>query len=136
MSTLRGAKFYLNWQVSWICQPKRCWALAANYSTIWQNSLSLDADNLTGRHCSNRPLNACQRHRLPPDIVSYAVWPYCRINFSHVGIEAILAASYYCGSIGLTLKFFKGLLKPGVRLYTLCSPALLLILAPLAVVSG
>jgi len=32
-----------------------------------------------------------KRHRFPPDIISYAVWLYCRFNLSHWDIEDLLA---------------------------------------------
>jgi putative transposase len=31
------------------------------------------------------------RHRFPPDIISYAVWLYYRFNLSHPDIEDLLA---------------------------------------------
>jgi putative transposase len=36
-------------------------------------------------------MNIYKRHRFPPDIISYAVWPYYRFNFSHRDIEDLLA---------------------------------------------
>ena len=36
-------------------------------------------------------MNTCKRHRLPPDIISYAVWLYYRFNLSHRDIEDLLA---------------------------------------------
>jgi putative transposase len=38
-------------------------------------------------------MNTYKRHRLPPDIISYAVWRYFRFNLSHRDIEDLLAAS-------------------------------------------
>lgn len=35
--------------------------------------------------------NTYKRHRFPPDIISYAVWLYCRFNLSHRDIEDLLA---------------------------------------------
>ena len=32
-----------------------------------------------------------KRHRLPPDIINYAVWLYHRFNLSHRDIEDLLA---------------------------------------------
>ena len=32
-------------------------------------------------------MNTYKRHRFPPDIISYAVWLYCRFNLSHRDIE-------------------------------------------------
>jgi len=36
-------------------------------------------------------MNTDKRHRFPPDIISYAVWLYCRFNLSHRDIEDLLA---------------------------------------------
>jgi transposase-like protein len=36
-------------------------------------------------------MNTYKRHRFPPDIISYAVWLYYRINLSHRDIEDLLA---------------------------------------------
>ena len=36
-------------------------------------------------------MNTYKRHRFPPDIISYAVWPYYRFNLSHRDIEDLLA---------------------------------------------
>ncbi|MFT4518829.1 MAG: putative transposase [Halioglobus sp.] len=36
-------------------------------------------------------MNTYKRHRFPPDIISYAVWLYCRFNLSHRDIEDLLA---------------------------------------------
>jgi putative transposase len=36
-------------------------------------------------------MNAYKRHRFPSDIISYAVWLYCRFNLSHRDIEDLLA---------------------------------------------
>jgi putative transposase len=36
-------------------------------------------------------MNAYKRHRLPPDIISYAVWLYYRFNLSHRDLEDLLA---------------------------------------------
>ena len=36
-------------------------------------------------------MNTYKRHRFPPDIISYAVWLYYRINLSHRDIEYLLA---------------------------------------------
>src|SRR5210317_1382358 len=36
-------------------------------------------------------MNTYKRHRFPPDIISYAVWIYCRFNLSHRDIEDLLA---------------------------------------------
>jgi putative transposase len=36
-------------------------------------------------------MNTYKRHRLPPDIISYAVWRYFRFNLSHRDIEDLLA---------------------------------------------
>ena len=36
-------------------------------------------------------MNTYRRHRLPPDIISYAVWLYYRFNLSHRDIEDLLA---------------------------------------------
>ena len=36
-------------------------------------------------------MNIYQRHRFPPDIISYAVWIYYRFNLSHRDIEDLLA---------------------------------------------
>jgi putative transposase len=36
-------------------------------------------------------MNTYQRHRFPPDIISYAVWLYYRSNLSHRDIEDLLA---------------------------------------------
>ena len=36
-------------------------------------------------------MNTHQRHRFPPDIISYAVWLYNRFNLSHRDIEDLLA---------------------------------------------
>ena len=36
-------------------------------------------------------MNTYKRHRLPPDIISYAVWLYYRFNLSHRDIEDLLA---------------------------------------------
>ena len=36
-------------------------------------------------------MNTYKRHRLPPDIISYAVWLYYRFNLSHRDIEDPLA---------------------------------------------
>lgn len=35
-------------------------------------------------------MNTYRRHRLPPDIISYAVWLYYRVNLSHRDIEDLL----------------------------------------------
>jgi putative transposase len=35
-------------------------------------------------------MNTYKRHRFPPDIISYAVWLYCRFNLSHRDIEDLL----------------------------------------------
>ena len=39
----------------------------------------------------NPVMNIYERHRLPPDIISYAVWLYYRFNLSHRDIEDLLA---------------------------------------------
>ena len=36
-------------------------------------------------------MNTYKRHRVPPDIISYAVWLYYRFNLSHRDIEDLLA---------------------------------------------
>ncbi|MDG2046731.1 MAG: IS6 family transposase [Halioglobus sp.] len=36
-------------------------------------------------------MNTYKRHRFPPDIISYAVWRYFRLNLSHREIEDLLA---------------------------------------------
>ena len=36
-------------------------------------------------------MNTDKRHRFPPDIISYAVWLYYRLNLSHRDIEDLLA---------------------------------------------
>jgi putative transposase len=36
-------------------------------------------------------MNTYQRHRFPPDIISYAVWLYYRFNLGHRDIEDLLA---------------------------------------------
>jgi transposase-like protein len=36
-------------------------------------------------------MNIYNRHRFPPDIISYAVWLYYRFNLSHRDIEDLLA---------------------------------------------
>jgi putative transposase len=36
-------------------------------------------------------MNTYKRHRFPPDIISYAVWLYYRVNLSHRDIEDLLA---------------------------------------------
>ena len=36
-------------------------------------------------------MNTYKRHRFPPDIISCAVWLYCRFNLSHRDIEDLLA---------------------------------------------
>jgi putative transposase len=36
-------------------------------------------------------MNTYKRHRFPPDIISYAVWLYFRLNLSHRDIEDLLA---------------------------------------------
>ena len=36
-------------------------------------------------------MNLYERHRFPPDIISYAVWLYHRFNLSHRDIEDLLA---------------------------------------------
>ena len=36
-------------------------------------------------------MNTYNRHRSPPDIISYAVWLYCRFNLGHLDIEDLLA---------------------------------------------
>ena len=36
-------------------------------------------------------MNTYKRHRIPPDIISYAVWLYYRFNLSHRDIEDLLA---------------------------------------------
>ena len=36
-------------------------------------------------------MNTYKRHRLPPDIISYAVWLYYRFNLSHRDLEDLLA---------------------------------------------
>jgi len=36
-------------------------------------------------------MNTYKRHRFPPDIISYAVWLYYRLNLSHRDIEDLLA---------------------------------------------
>lgn len=36
-------------------------------------------------------MNTYQRHRFPPDIISYPVWLYFRFNLSHRDIEDLLA---------------------------------------------
>ena len=36
-------------------------------------------------------MNTYKRDRFPPDIISYAVWLYCRFNLSHRDIEDLLA---------------------------------------------
>ena len=36
-------------------------------------------------------MNIYQRYRFPPEIISYAVWLYCRCNLSHRDIEDLLA---------------------------------------------
>ena len=36
-------------------------------------------------------MNTYKRHRFPPDVISYAVWLYCRFNLSHRDIVDLLA---------------------------------------------
>ena len=36
-------------------------------------------------------MNIYKRHRFPPDVISYAVWLYCRFNLSHRDVEDLLA---------------------------------------------
>ena len=36
-------------------------------------------------------MNTYRRHRLPPEIISYALWLYYRFGFSHRDIEDLLA---------------------------------------------
>ena len=36
-------------------------------------------------------MNSYKRHRFPPYIISYAVWPLYRFNLSHLDIEDLLA---------------------------------------------
>ena len=36
-------------------------------------------------------MNIYKRYRFPPEIISYAVWLYCRCNLSHRDIEDLLA---------------------------------------------
>ncbi|MFT5484582.1 MAG: putative transposase [Halieaceae bacterium] len=36
-------------------------------------------------------MNTYQRHRFPPDVISYAVWLYYRFNLSHRDVEDLLA---------------------------------------------
>jgi putative transposase len=36
-------------------------------------------------------MNTYKRHRFPPDIISYAVWPNYRFNLSHRDVEDLLA---------------------------------------------
>jgi len=36
-------------------------------------------------------MNIYKRHRFPPDIISYSVWLYYRLNLSHRDIEDLLA---------------------------------------------
>jgi putative transposase len=36
-------------------------------------------------------MNTYQRHRFPPEIISYTVWLYYRFNLSHRDIEDLLA---------------------------------------------
>lgn len=36
-------------------------------------------------------MNTYKRHRFPPDIISYAVWIYCRFSLSHRDVEDLLA---------------------------------------------
>jgi putative transposase len=36
-------------------------------------------------------MNTYKRHRFPPDIISYAVWLYCKFNVSYRDIEDLLA---------------------------------------------
>jgi putative transposase len=40
-------------------------------------------------------MNTYKRHRLSPDIISYAVWLYYRFNLSHRDIEDLLAESAF-----------------------------------------
>ncbi len=35
-------------------------------------------------------MNTYKRHRVPPDIIAYAVWLYCRFNLSHRDVEDLL----------------------------------------------
>ena len=39
----------------------------------------------------NLGMNTYKRHRIPPEIISYAVWLYYRLNLSHRDIEDLLA---------------------------------------------
>jgi len=55
------------------------------------------------------PMNTFKRHRFPPDIISHAVWLYCRFNLSHRDIEDLLAGRgvfVSCESIRLWCKKF------------------------------
>lgn len=36
-------------------------------------------------------MNTYKRYRFPPDIISYAVWLYYRVNLSHGDIEDLLS---------------------------------------------
>ena len=36
-------------------------------------------------------MNTYKRHRFPPDLISYAVWLYCRFNLSHRDIGDLFA---------------------------------------------
>ena len=37
------------------------------------------------------PVTQYKRHRFPPEIIQYAVWPYYRFNLSHRDVEDLLA---------------------------------------------
>ena len=44
------------------------------------------------RNCwMKRPIAMYKRHRLPPEIIQYAVWLYHRFKLSHRDIEDLLA---------------------------------------------
>jgi len=36
-------------------------------------------------------MNTYKRHRFPPDVISYTVWLYFRVNLGHRDIEDLLA---------------------------------------------
>ena len=42
-------------------------------------------------------MNTYKRHRFPPDIISYAVWVYYRVNLSYRNVEDLLAEHVVTG---------------------------------------
>lgn len=53
-------------------------------------------------------MNTHNRHRFPPDIISYAVWLYYRFNLSHRDTEESIFLTLFLNGVGRLTERFNG----------------------------